>query len=293
MKKLLTFVIIFSLLFALKGDENATNKSPASPLFNVIESYYTNIENNLRIMSYNLLSHELGFDGVSSDERKAGIITLINAVNPHILCLQEMSSDYYISLNKETSLDFISPVNYLLSRSMTVLMYNPEHITLIEHGSVAYKYSTNPRLRCYTWGIFEEKKSNRLFMVVNTHLNLYKQATAYPLLQATELIDFCNKKSDEYNCPIYISGDFNSTHNNDISNDCAVYDYISLYYNDSKENTEIKTHGEGKALYSPISDYIFCSDSVKIKSYTLLSQPELNTLSDHYPIFIDSSLNTS
>ena len=30
--------------------------------------------------------------------------------------------------------------------------------------SIAYKYSTNPRLRNYTWGLFQEKQTENVFI---------------------------------------------------------------------------------------------------------------------------------
>lgn len=291
MKKIIILIIVLTLLFSYKKETISPIPSKLTPLYNTINSFHSVDESDLRIMTYNLLSHELGFDGTQSDERKSDIIALINAIKPHILCLQETSFDYYQSLTENTELKFISPVSYFLSRSMTVLMYNPTFLTPIDYGSIAYKYSTNPRLRNYTWGLFQEKQTENIILIVNTHLNLYKQATAYPLLQAIELIEFCRKKEQEYNCPVYITGDFNSQENSEKTGDCAVYDYISLFYNDTKEKAESKTYGTGKNLYSPISDYIFCTDDSAIKSYTLLSQPELNVLSDHFPVFIDINIS--
>lgn len=291
MRKIIILIIVLTFLFSYRKETIPPIPSKLTPLYNTINSFHSVGESDLRIMTYNLLSHELGFDGIQSNERKSDIIALINTIKPHILCLQETSFDYYRSLIENTQLEFISPVSYFLSHSMTVLMYNPKHLTPVEYGSVAYKYSTNPRLRCYTWGLFEENKSKKKLFIVNTHLNLYKQATAYPMLQATELIEFCRKKEQEYNCPVYITGDFNSQENSEKTGDCAVYNYISLFYNDTKEKAESKTYGTGKNLYSPISDYIFCTDDSAIKSYTLLSQPELNILSDHFPIFIDINIS--
>lgn len=291
MKKIIVLIIVLTLLFPYKKESVSLYSSRLKPLYSTIKSFHSVSRDDLRIMTYNLLSHELGFDGIQSDERKSDIITLINAINPHILCLQETSFDYYRPLTEKTQLEFVSPVSYFLSRSMTVLMYNSTFLTPIDYGSVAYKYSTNSRLRSYTWGLFKENETEKKFLIVNTHLNLYKQATAYPMLQAAELINFCRQKEQEYNCPVYITGDFNSQESNEKTDDCAVYDYISLFYNDTREKAESKTYGAGKTLYSPISDYIFCTDNSVVKSYTLLSQPELNVLSDHFPVFIDVNIS--
>ena len=242
-------------------------------------------------MTYNLLSHEIGFDGIASHDRKNDIVSLINAVNPHILCLQEMSIDYYGALKSETSLKFISPISYFLSSTMTVLMYDPDRLNLIEYGTTAYRYSTNPRLRSYTWGYFEDKKTKKCFLALNTHLNLYEQATAYPILQATELIEFCKHKEEQYKCPVFISGDFNTMQSEEKQGGYAVYDYITLFYDDSKIASLSKSYGAAQGLSAPVNDYIFYSAELDIISYILLSQPTLNMLSDHYPLFIDVDLS--
>ena len=71
----------------------------------------------------------------------------------------------------------------------------------------------------------------------------------------------------------------------------AVYDYITLFYDDSKIASLSKSYGAAQGLNAPVNDYIFYSAELDIISYILLSQPTLNMLSDHYPLFIDVDLS--
>ena len=291
MKKVIIFIICLILILTNLPYKEKTEDN-ADTLLNAVEYFYQNIEGNLRIMTYNLLSHEIGFDGIFSEKRLSDIISLINSVQPDILCLQEVSSDYYKLLKAQTELQFISYIGNYLSRSMTVMMFNPERLTLSDCGCEVYRYSTNSRLRRYNWGIFEDRKTGECFVAINTHLNLYEQAAAYPVLQATELIDFCNEIQEKYNYPLFIAGDFNSYQSTATSN-TTVYSLLSRYCVDAKLLSQSKSYGIDKTLSSPVTDHIFCTDNVTVLSYTLLSQPQLNTLSDHYAVFIDVSFNTS
>lgn len=292
MKKIITLTLIFVFIFPVKVKSNSFDIN-TSQLFIALQKQYSKQYDTVRIMSYNLLSDELGFDGLPVESRKEGAIHLINSVNPDILGLQEMNFHWFSSLKAETCLEYVHPLCYMLSRSMTTLMYNPKRLKLLEAGAQAFRYSTNPRLRNYTWGLFEDKNNRIIFLAVNTHLNLYEQATPYPILQATELITFCKQAEEKYKCPVFITGDFNSKVRSKSSTDSAVSEYISLFYENSQANTFNGTYGADKSLSAPTNDYIFYSGSCDILSFNLLSQPELSVLSDHYPIFADVKINTS
>lgn len=291
MKKIIIFLLILSIAFFPIIRSSPSEKLANNlPLLSALELYYAKPEGSLRIMTFNLLSHEIGFDGINHPTRQGNIIALINAISPDILALQEMSSSLLSVLKNETFLSFTDPLPYALSRTMTTLMYNPRSLRLLRHGTASYHYSTNPRLRCYTWGLFEAHTTHKKFMVVNTHLNLYEQATAYPILQATELISFCRSAQERYDCPIFISGDFNSTKGSSESFS-TVFDYVSLFYTSTLSSAQVRSYGGDKSALAPSNDYIFASSEAPVLFYCLLSQPELNTLSDHYPIFIDVNIH--
>ena len=150
MKKIIILIIISSLLLSYKIENRNHTQETSSYFFNVIKAHYSPTENSIRFMTYNLLSHELGFDGISSEKRKSDTVALINSVTPDILALQEMSYDFYSLLKNETPLTYTAPLPYRLSRTMTTLMYNTERLTLLAGGTTDYHYSTNPRLRCYS-----------------------------------------------------------------------------------------------------------------------------------------------
>lgn len=292
MKRFIALSLVLIFLAFSVGERKLFTEAFPPKLFNTLKAQYPKLQGTVRIMSYNLLSNELGFDGMSVESRKTGVLRLINSTNPDILGLQEMSRDWFSVFNKETNLKYTFPLCYSLSRSMTTLMYNPQTLTLLSYGSQAFQHSTNPRLRSYAWGLFEDKKTHLIFLALNTHLNLYEQANPYPLLQASELIEFCKKNQEKYNCPIFIMGDFNSKMRSKGSIDSTAFEYISLYYDNSQTAAKEKSYGEDKNLSSPTNDYIFYGGNCEILSFNILSQPELNVLSDHYPIFADVSLET-
>ena len=245
-------------------------------------------ENSIRIMSYNILSDSMGFDGLSTHMREDVFKDTIASTSPDVLCLQEVSNNWYSSLEKSNlNLQFTAPLRNRLSMCMTPILYNTQKLTLLNSGIESYSSSFDSRLRCISWGYFSQKITNKKFAVINTHLSLYDKKQYLPLLQATELLDFVNKIKEKYNCPVFVVGDFNSKQRNHTTTDSSTYELISLNLTDSRFPAKSIVSYKEKNAYAPINDYIFFTGNVVIECYALLSLPQLKTISDHYPILAD------
>ncbi len=245
-------------------------------------------KNHIRIMSYNLLSDSLGFDGTKAITRADGVCRILNSLSPDVAGLQETSRNWRTCIQEKTDYSFISPVRTKLFGTMTTIIYNKNTLTLLKSGEQVFKFGYDSRLRRMVWGLFRQKNDNKTFLVVNTHFSLSNDNLITPMNQAAELLDFGKKLQNEYNCPVFFIGDFNARErkrNNNISS--SVYETLSATLNDTKNDAESISGGTPQSLQASSNDHIFSRGSTQIKKYVILSQSQLTTLSDQHPIFID------
>ncbi len=277
----MVFTIVFLLNMNIVCAPGESNNQRPTP-------YLQQKENTIRIMSYNILADSMGFDGLSAYMRENLFKDTISSTSPDVLCLQEVSNNWYGSLEKNNfNLQFTAPVRNRLSMCMTPILYNNRKLTLLNSGIESYSCSFDSWLRCISWGYFQQKNTNSYIVIINTHLSLYDKNQYLPLLQATELLNFINLIKEKYNCPVIVAGDFNTKQRGELSTDSATYEFISLNLTDSRFSAENIVSYKEKGAYAPINDYIFFTGNVVIACYTLLSIPQLKTISDHYPVFAD------
>ena len=174
------------------------------------------------------------------------------------------------------------------------VFYNSEKFNLIKKGWFwLAEESDKPVLgwdaackRICTWGIFQNKKSGKEFMALNTHFDhegiVAQQRSAALILQKIEEINTGKR-------PLILTGDFN------LLPDSEPIQYIKKKLSDSKEVSEQAPYGpEGTTnsfdFNSPLVrriDYAFVNDQVKVKKYAVLSDSKNKRYpSDHLPIFV-------
>ena len=289
-KKLLIICLVCTFIFNLLIPIRKPQKTVFVTNENTI-NLHPKQNTDIRIMTYNILSDSMGFDGFSVETRKDLLYNVLLRTTPDILGLQEVCRNWYSTINEwEMPLRFVCPVGYLLSGTMTTLLYNPDKFELLHHGTKSFSFSFISRLRKYNWAVFEQKSTHKTFVVINTHLSLFEKTPFFPINQATELINFTLELQEKYKCPIFLIGDFNTKEDDNLQSYSTTYEYITLFLNNSKNIALSKSYSNEKTISNSANDYIFATDNTVITNYTLLSQPILNILSDHYPVFADVNL---
>ena len=283
---LLCVFIIFNFPF--------TNEKPYSPenkynsVINAIDKTYPKNQDTLRIMSYNLLADTPGFEGSPAYLRASGVCNILNTLKPDVAGLQEVGRNWFFSLNQGTTYNFISPVKTTVFGTMTAIIYNKETVILEDSGEYVFPETYNGKLRCAVWGLFKEKRSDKKFLVINTHLSLKENGIDSPLEQATNIIILANELKERFNCPLFFVGDFNSDKRSLYNTSSAcIYETLCTVSTDTINLSCEKGFGENKNFSSYSADHIFLSGETDILRYVILSQPDFVDLSDHYPIFID------
>lgn len=257
----------------------------------ILSKLYQKDEDHIRLMTYNLLSDSIGFEGSPAENRADGVCRIINGIAPDVCGFQEMSRKWFACIYNNTDYKFIHPVRAAVFPTMTTLAYNPEVVNLISFGEQVFKNGSSSPLRRMVWGVFRHKNTDTLFAVVNTHFSLSDSATSdntTPLTQALELITLCKDLKALFNCPVFPLGDFNA-HKPTKKTPSPIYDILSTAFENTSLLSKNTSHGEATTNKARFIDHIFLFGDLEILNHTVLSQPSFKALSDHYPIFCDVS----
>lgn len=293
MKRFFILLICVALIFTFITQKASKNLSFTNVDFNklcsAIAIQYKKDESITRLMTYNVLSDGIGFDGMAIETREDNFIRLIASVKPDVMCLQESNRSWQNVILEKSSYKCTSLIKTRLSCLMTTIFYNPQTVTPVKSDFCAYREGIDSRLRSYNWCLFERKGTNSRFIVINTHLSLFEKNARYPINQSKELVDFYNYLKKTYNCNIYLMGDFNTKSRTDETENASVYEYLNLNLSNTLKLAKNVSYAFCSDAENNPNDYIFSTPSAKVEGYVLLSSPHLNILSDHYPVFIDVS----
>ncbi|MBQ6935610.1 MAG: hypothetical protein IJN49_03585 [Clostridia bacterium] len=256
-------------------------------------------ENEVRIMTLNLLAHYKSWGGEPVTERSEIFFSIRDGYSPDVIGLQEMCSDWYNEINKNKSdYKFVSPLKTAFPQKMTVILYNTRTVEIIDSGSITFSDCWNFKSRRACWGIFRHKKTNKIFAVLNTHLSFLEDSEEAKnfftqTCQVNELYNVTQTLESQYPYPIFIIGDFN-TKKRAIYQKTVVnsgsYGILNSLYTDSEDIAQNKFFGENFNFNNTLNDHIFVKGDITVKNLSLLSQDCFNDLSDHYPLFADIKL---
>ena len=255
-------------------------------------------ENEVRIMTLNLLAHYKSWGGKPVEERSDIFFSIRDGYSPDVLGLQEMCSDWYNEINKQKSnYKFVSPLKTAFPQKMTAILYNSDTIELIDSGSITFSDCWNFKSRRAVWGVFRHKTINKIFTVVNTHLSFLEELEEENFFtqtcQVNELYSVTQSLELQYPYPIFVIGDFNTkrrvSYQKSVINS-GSYGILNSLYTDSEDVAKNKFCGENFNFNNTLIDHIFIKGDVTVKNLSLLSQNCFSSLSDHYPLFADIKL---
>lgn len=205
---------------------------------------------DVRIMSSNLLVHYESWGGLPAKPRAKQYVEILNSYKPDVVGIQELCDEWYCCVNNNLPEGYkmLYPFTTGAFVRMTAMLYNSDTLDVVENGNFAYKEKDNPRLRRVVWAVFEVKATGKQFAVINTHFDLLREGreeelTAIMHSQADELIEFVNSIADEYNCPVFSVGDFNTMEDTAFTNPVdipEIYNKLAQNFTDCKFNCENK-----------------------------------------------------
>lgn len=279
------------IVYNKQSIDSDINMTAIENVCNAIGQNYKRKDSSIRIATYNLLADGIGFYGSRSDLRAEGMVNFLCKVDADVIGLQEVSRWWFCNIKSKTRYAFVDPLRTEIGGLMTAIAYNPRRVDLLDYGNIPLEKGSNSRLRRIVWGIFRHKSTGERYCVVNTHFNVMLSDSSSGLVQAQQLTDFVRKISEDYNCPVVVTGDFNAKKRGAVSYcTSVVYDVLSLKMTDVRYPAVNKGCGRGKGLFAYCVDHIFAVGELRVSECTLLSQSELHKLSDHYLMFTDIAI---
>ena len=254
---------------------------------------------NVRIMSYNVLVDLWGgknLPGVTDAKpvavRCEQLKNILDYYSPDVVALQEfceawhLNADRFIEDNYKVIFD--NPLEY------TSMAYNHKKVDLIKSEKILYSQGNSKTMRYIAWALFEKKDTKEQFIVTSTHLD-FGDNKAMQDIQVDELINKVKELREEYKVPVFALGDYNA-YEKEVPEErfCGadIYEQFAKEstLKDSKFIDGVKHIDEVQEWTVPTWDHIFVSDDVKVLTYNTLSSKYFNSVSDHYPIFVDAAI---
>jgi len=178
----------------------------------------------------------------------------------------------------------------------SAVFYKVNRFELLDSGN--FWYSETPAVpskgwdatccnRICSWGKFREKKSGREFYFFNSHFDHQGKVARHN----SSLLLLAKIKEIAGNLPVFCTGDFNATPDDDP---------IQVIYKDGKlrdsyQITKEPPYGtlgtfNNFDLHSPCSeriDYIWVTDGIVVRKYGVLNEQQYGRFpSDHFPVMV-------
>lgn len=261
----------------------------------------TKQDDEVRIMTSNLLVHYKSWGGTDARPRAKMFFETVHTYQPDVIGVQEVSDQWYDCLMRNKgNYEMLYPVSTGALMRMTALMYNADTLNLIDKGQMKYDEGNDARLRRAVWGIFESKETGKQFAVISTHFDCIREneeelMLSYMKTQVKQINEISDNIKDEYGVPVFCVGDFNTMNQgegvNPIMDAPEIYEELCLTLTDTRLVAQEKASGDALDADAPTWDHIFLNGEAQINRYAIVSPQALSEMSDHYPIFADVKIH--
>lgn len=261
----------------------------------------TKQDDEVRIMTSNLLMHYKSWGGSDARPRAKMFFETVNTYQPDVIGVQEVNDQWYNCLMRNKGCyKMLYPISTGALMRMTALMYNSETLTLIDKGQMTYDQGNDSRLRRAVWGVFESKSTGKQFAVISPHFDCIRPGEeelmhSYMDYQTEKIIEISNNLKEEYNVSVFSIGDFNSMNQGEgvdpIMDAPEIYEELYKSLTDTRLIAKEKESGDALDADAPTWDHIFIEGEVQIDRYAIVSPEILSQMSDHYPIFVDAIIS--
>lgn len=260
----------------------------------------TKQNDEVRIMTSNLLVHYKSWGGSDARPRAKMFFETVNTYQPDVIGVQEVSGQWFNCLMRNKgNYEMLYPVSTGALMRMTALMYNTETLNLIDKGQMKYDEGNDARLRRAVWGIFESKETGKQFAVISTHFDCIREneeelMLSYMKTQVKQINEISDSIKEEYGVPVFCIGDFNTMNPGEgvdpVMDAPEIYADLCQTLTDTRLVAPEKENGDARDADAPTWDHIFLNGEAQINRYAIVSPQALSEMSDHYPIFADVKL---
>lgn len=117
---------------------------------------------------------------------------------------------------------------------------------------------------------------------------------SYMETQTRQIYEISESIKAEYGVPVFCVGDFNTMNDGEgvdpVMDAPEIYEALCKTLTDTRLVAQEKANGDALKADAPTWDHIFLNGEAKINRYAVVSPQVLSEMSDHYPIFVDVSI---
>lgn len=253
----------------------------------------TQKDDTLKVMSYNIRYGTANDGDFVWENRREAAAAMVQDQRPAVFGVQE-ALDFQLTYLEENCPGYkyvgVGREDGVHDGEHMAVFYDTERVELEDWGT--YWLSETPDVpsfgwdaackRTATWTLMHDKKTDRHFYFVNTHLDhVGREARRNGLALVVDRIAAMNP--DGY--PMVLCGDFNVTPDNPCLND------LRGMMQDARETApvtddQVTWHDWGKVKGTKPIDFIFYSGFSGCSEFARVTQPYLGCpyVSDHYPV---------
>ena len=271
------------------------------------------ISDGRKIISYNVLNV---WSGSSAGIRDDMTVRMIQDYAPDFVCLQEFDVGYRNSadgLIDRLSADYtevdIDGVDK--NEIWNPIFYDIDKYTVLETGwvylpSVTSSNESNyngfpdgkSRFRSLVWAVFEDKTTEEIFLVGNTHLS-YESANEVQAGEVEKISVKLKEVASKYDgCVTLLSGDLNSSRENALSGVSKLiseHGFKDTYDAAHHRNNYHTTHTSGNipvaGYMKNAIDHVLTLNDLDVQTYLVLYDSDILEASDHCPTIVQFTTN--
>ena len=279
----ITFFAVFAVTFLFEVSANSETVTE----FYSKSSFTTDDESGFSVMTRNIRRTTNADRGVRSFKKRSGkMVELIKEADPDIICMQEATSSQISFFKKK--LHGMSVIyayrDKTRSSECCPVFYNANRFELV--SSETFWLSDTPEKMSKTWKAdyyrictaikLKDKLTGNELAIFNTHIDYKSEDTKL------KSVDLINEKAADFDCPIVLTGDFNS-----VPASSAI-ERTKTYFTEAGEG---KPDGDKITFNNYLGDrqkkidYVFYKGNIESLSYSVIDRTYGKIIpSDHYPI---------
>lgn len=254
----------------------------------------------IRLMTSNVWGNYFGNEVEVRDVQLLGVM---KKYAPDVIGMQEVTAAWQASeLFKGLADEFdLVPAKDGDKQNFVPLFYRRERLELVECSYKLYHWFLDSS-KGYTWAVFKDKASGKLFGVFNTHF-WYKWDVADEALRcynAKDMLAELKFIEEKYHCTAFFMGDMNCglesqtwkmLHKLDYLDCCECADEFSpncSWHRDPKRGADGRFHGRTTAEPNELSlDHIGVRKGTKVLKQLVIEDQDALDATDHSPVIAD------
>lgn len=249
----------------------------------------------MKILTYNVLCY--GCEGHNLMDRKDDVVQLVRNYDPDVFGIQEAHWDWMkVFIDGMPDYDYVGAgrEDGKKEGEFSPVFYKKDKFDLLDKGwfwisetpDVPSKSWNTCCIRICSWAKLKCKKCGKEILAMNTHLDHRSE------LARSKGVELINNFVKKFDCPMFITGDFNIPEKTDCYNDmvnAGIFKDTKYIAEVSDDFNTFHTYFHHKEPEEEgVIDYIFVNDDFDVKSYQVIKDKLHGAYpSDHCPVIAE------